>query len=68
MNTDTQVIYVPDLARMLGRTESAVRAEVNRGGKNLPPRLDMGRRICWLRATVEAWLKARELPAKGAKK
>lgn len=57
--TETAVLYVHDLAKMLGRTESAIRAAVNRSADWLPPPFPMGRRLAWRRADVEAFLAAR---------
>lgn len=52
----SDVIYVKDIAEMYGRTESAVRSAVQRGGADwLPPRLAM-RRIAWLRSTAVQFL------------
>lgn len=68
MTNETQVLYVHDLARMLGRTEAAIRSAVNRNdAESIPPRMSMGRRICWRRETVEAWLRGREQAQKPAK-
>ncbi len=55
----SDVLYVPDLARKLGRTEASIRSAVNRGGDDLPPRLK-GRRLAWRTVTVDTWLAARE--------
>lgn len=66
MTTQAEVLYVPDMARKLGRTEASIRSAVNRGTDDLPPRLE-GRRLAWRTVTVDAWLAAREKPAKPAK-
>jgi len=66
MTTESAVLYVPELAKMLGRTETAIRASVNRASDDIPPRLLIGRRICWRRDTVQQWLKDREQPARPA--
>ncbi len=58
MNEPTTVLYVPDLARMLGRTEAAIRTAVNRGATWLPPSFPMGRRLAWRREDVERFLAA----------
>jgi predicted DNA-binding transcriptional regulator AlpA len=50
------ILYVTDLARMLGRTESAIRAAVNRGAAWLPPSFPMGRRLAWRREDVERFM------------
>lgn len=60
--TEAAVLYVPELARMIGRTESAVRAGVQRGADWVPPAFNMGRRLAWRREDVEAWLANRARP------
>jgi hypothetical protein len=58
----TDVLYVADLARKLGRTEAAIRAAVNRGGADwLPPRLNT-RRLAWRTETVDKFLLELERP------
>lgn len=58
---ESQVLYVPDLARMLNRTEAAIRSAVGRGGADwLPPRLNT-RRLSWRRETVDAFLRGLEM-------
>jgi len=49
--SESKVLYVPDMARLYGRTESAVRSAVARGADWLPPRLNM-RRLAWSRETA----------------
>lgn len=62
----SEVMYVKEIAAMFGRTESAVRSAVQRGGADwLPPRLST-RRIAWRRQTVEKFLC--ELESKQRKK
>ena len=56
MTQAPEVLYVADLARMLGRTEAAIRAAVNRGVDWLPPAWPMGRRLAWRRCDVDAFL------------
>lgn len=58
--TEPDLLYVPDLAKKLGRTESAIRSAVQRGDDWIPPRIEMGTRLAWSRETVNTWLKARE--------
>lgn len=67
MANESEVLNVADLAKMLGRTEAAIRASVNRDSADIPPRLLIGRRLCWLRATVNAWLREHEQSLKPAK-
>ena len=54
------LLYVPQLAKKLDRTESAIRQGVARGVDWLPPRVDMGKRLAWRRHVVERWLEERE--------
>ena len=58
MTQQTDVLYVPQLAAKLGRTEAAIRSAVNRGADWLPPPFPMGRRLAWRREDVDAFLKA----------
>jgi predicted DNA-binding transcriptional regulator AlpA len=58
MNSTSDVIYVADLAKQLGRTETAIRAAVNRGVDWLPKSFKMGHRIAWRRADVEKFVAA----------
>lgn len=55
----TDVLYVADLAKKLGRTEAAIRAAVNRGADWLPPSFTMGRRLAWRTADVDKFLAQR---------
>jgi predicted DNA-binding transcriptional regulator AlpA len=56
MATEPAILYVHDLARMLGRTEGAIRAAVNRGAQWLPPSFAMGRRLAWRKEDVDKFL------------
>lgn len=51
-----QVLYVPQLAAQLGRTEAAIRSAVNRGADWLPPPFPMGRRLAWRKEDVDRFL------------
>lgn len=63
---NAKVLYVKQIAEMFGRTESAVRSAVQRGGADwIPPRLAT-RRIAWKRDTVDKFLS--ELETKQRKK
>jgi predicted DNA-binding transcriptional regulator AlpA len=58
----SDVLYIPDMARKLGRTEAAIRAAVQRDQlrgsrkKALPPSFKLGSRHAWRRVDVEEWL------------
>lgn len=56
MSEVSEVIYVADLARILGRTEASVREGIRRGAPWLPKGFKMGIRHCWLRADVMQFL------------
>lgn len=56
MTQAPDVLYVEDLAKAMGRTETAIRQAVNRGVAWLPPAFKLGRRLAWRRADVEAFL------------
>lgn len=54
-----RILYVRDIAQLLGRTEKAVRNAISRG--SLPPLRKVGGRACWLRedvATLQAEIRA----------
>ena len=55
----SEVLYIPELAAMLGKTEAAVRAAVQRGSDAVPPPFRLGRLHAWRKADVDAWLAAK---------
>jgi len=57
---ESDVLYVPQLAAKLGRTESAIRSAVARGADWIPPRVELGKRLAWRKSVVDAFLKKRE--------
>lgn len=57
------VLYVPELAKKLGRTETAIRAAVHRRSGSVPPPFKIGRKHAWRAESVEAWLKGQETAA-----
>lgn len=56
MSEESEVIYVADLARILGRTEVSVREGIRRQASWLPTGFRMGIKHCWLRADVMQFL------------
>lgn len=56
MSDVSEVIYVADLARILGRTEVSVREGIRRQASWLPKGFRMGIKHCWLRADVMQFL------------
>ena len=57
---DAEVLYVPDLARMLGMTEAAVRGHFYRRSGANPKGFKLGAKLAWRRATVLQFLEERE--------
>ncbi|WP_412460205.1 hypothetical protein ACK2SD_15125 [Pseudomonas sp. SC11] len=53
---EQEVIHVPELAKMLGRTESSIRSARQDGANWLPPFFKQGKRVCWRVATVRKFL------------
>lgn len=71
MTEQQQILYVPDLARLLGMTEKAVSTRAQRMDKairekkrldnpSLPPGFKLGNKWAWRRVTVDKWLKAKD--------
>lgn len=58
----SDVLYIPELAAKIGKTEVAVRAQVHRDAKVgtrkkvLPAPFKLGGKLAWRRADVDAWL------------
>lgn len=53
--SDCAILYVPDVAALLGKTEAQVRKMKSRG--QLPPPVKAGGfGLCWLRSDFERWL------------
>ena len=57
MQSKPEILYIADLARRLGRTESGVRMAVHRRSESVPPHFKLGNRIAWNAADVTAWLR-----------
>jgi predicted DNA-binding transcriptional regulator AlpA len=53
-----KVIYIADLAKILGKTEAAINSAHQRG--QLPQSFKLLGRIAWKQETVDAWLQALE--------
>lgn len=56
----SEVVYVAQVAAMLGMTEAALRAHVYRESRAIPKPFKMGKRLAWRRASVLSWLEERE--------
>lgn len=57
------VIYVNDLAAMLGTSEAAVRSSIQRKGwpGSIPPPFRIGRKWAWQISAVTEWLNSKAL-------
>ncbi len=60
MNIEQEVIHIPELAKLLGRSESSIRSARQAGAHWLPPFFKQGSRICWRVSTVRRFLKEYE--------
>jgi hypothetical protein len=56
MNEDCEVVFVGGLAKMLGRTEAAIRQGITRGVNWLLKSFRIGTRHCWLKQDVRVFL------------
>lgn len=61
---DQEVLYVPDLAKLLGLTEAAVRGHYYRRSGAIPKGFKLGAKLAWRRATVIEFLAERERRAR----
>lgn len=52
MSNQSEILYTPDLAKMLGRSESSIRSGLQTRAVWLPKSFKMGSRICWLKSDV----------------
>lgn len=54
---DPEIIHIPELAKLLGRSESAIRSAIQTRASWLPPFFRQGQRICWRLESVRVFLK-----------
>ncbi|WP_060538773.1 helix-turn-helix transcriptional regulator [Pseudomonas sp. NBRC 111125] len=54
---EPEIIHIPELAQMLGRSEAAIRSARQAGAAWLPPSFKQGSRICWRVSTVREFLR-----------
>jgi predicted DNA-binding transcriptional regulator AlpA len=57
---EPEIIHIPELALMLGRSESAIRSARQAGAAWLPPSFMQGSRVCWRVSTVRQFLQEYE--------
>lgn len=57
---EPEIIHIPELAKMLGRTDASIRSARQDGANWLPPCFKQGKRVCWRVATVRKFLEEYE--------
>jgi predicted transcriptional regulator len=57
---EREILHIPEIAQMLGRTESAIRTAVRDDAKWLPPYFKQGARLCWRTESVRRFLREYE--------
>lgn len=62
---EPEILYVPDMAAKLGKTEAAIRQAFYRGADWLPKPFRMGSRIAWRVKDVDAFFEARSQKTDG---
>jgi len=50
------IIYIPEMAKRLDRTEAAIRMAIQEGRDTVPRHFKIGRRICWTEEIYQKWL------------
>ncbi|MBD1555180.1 hypothetical protein [Pseudomonas typographi] len=69
---EPEIIHIPELAKLLGRTESSIHSARQAGAPWQPPFFKQGSRICWRIDTVRRFLKGceevRHAPSKPGRK
>ena len=61
---EPEILYVPDLAKLLGLTEAAVRGAYYRRSGVIPKGFKLGAKLAWRRTTVIEFLAERERRAR----
>lgn len=54
---EPEILHVPELAKLMGRSESAIRSAVHGRPDWLPPYYKQGSRICWRLESVRKFLR-----------
>jgi hypothetical protein len=57
---EPEIINVPELARLIGRSESAIRTAIVRMPDWMPPHFKQGTRLCWRLESVRKFLREYE--------
>ncbi len=53
---EPEVIHIPELAKLLGRSEPSIRSAMQSHAAWLPPFFKQGKRICWRLESVRKFL------------
>ena len=61
----TYILYVPDMAKLMRKSEAAIRAAVFRGSESIPKPFKLGQKLAWVEADA---LKFIEEKRKGTEK
>jgi predicted DNA-binding transcriptional regulator AlpA len=69
---EPEIIHIPELAKLLGRTEPSIRSALQAGAYWLPPFFKQGSRICWRVSSVRKFLQeceaGKHVPARPGRK
>lgn len=57
---EPEILHVPELARLLNRTESSIRSAIRENPEWLPPYFKQGQRLCWRLESVRKFLREYE--------
>ena len=57
---EQEILHIPEIARLLGRTEAAIRTAVRDDASWLPPYFKQGVRLCWRTESVRTFLQEYE--------
>lgn len=60
MTQESELLYIPQMAARMGRTEAAIRAGVQRNAKWLPPSFKSGAKIAWRKSTADQFFADQE--------
>jgi predicted DNA-binding transcriptional regulator AlpA len=54
---EPELLFVPEMARFMGRSESAIRTAASRSAEWMPRPIKQGGRICWRLETVRQFIR-----------
>lgn len=57
---EPEILHIPELAKLMGRTEAAIRSAVQTRPDWLPPPFKQGARLCWRLASVRRYIEQYE--------